>query len=736
MASFLSELHYWTIRHNTAAPELDIGYHCYHDKGETASGDQPYYNEHQHYIESCDMIWTPRNKRPDKLRDTLKEFEELLTTNKCVLTKWKGRHHLQLFLSNACFVTMFVAAHSGDVERIIIDKSLQAKLSADTINDALVTDHYLVFAFPTLAKLALVQLSRKPGTGEVSRRPERVEKLSALDPKISYVDLPGPTGRRVERRLSMNTLQDMVIVWWPTASEEAWPWSPMSSEKDRANLVLLSYNGVKLELLCYIRTECEPISAHFSLNQPHRVYTVEKSSNVDGKPTVDSCIYECSKNKVQRVAVTTIPLKSPVVGQGRNPAEDKLVLSCEDRSLVLYDDHRRVTECTQAMFPAPFLSWHPSGCVFAISNHRGEIQILDMALGTINIQLLAEEPCSQLTLNTTRHFRNAAQLERLQWTPATAMSSSSDWTGDCYDSVLLMFDKGPLALLRFHLGVFSRGRLGAQELISEFLKSGQVDQGVDLLNALNWNTAGDTCLTCLNMIFHHLMKQKLNAEREAQLEMCLGSFYAPTRPLTEVIVLTYRDPISRLARRFFHHLLRYQRFEKAFLLAVDIGARDLFMDIHYLALDNGETALADVARKKAEEIELESVTTDQSNEGFEEGDINEELSEDQLDSMQNGHGAEGGEHKGRRYLSPAQRRMQKHRPEEQDNISQATDISDYPYPEEEGGLPPEMYTAALLEDPMSWPHDQENMAEGGSDEDEDDVDKTASTLEVIHFGLV
>eukprot|EP00058_Branchiostoma_floridae_P028078 XP_002613569.1 hypothetical protein BRAFLDRAFT_71791 [Branchiostoma floridae] len=65
-----------------------------------------------------------------------------------------------------------------------------------------------------------------------------------------------------------------------------------------------------------------------------------------------------------------------------------------------------------------------------------------------------------------------------------------------------------------------------------------------------------------------------------------------------------------------------------------------------------------------------------------------------------------------------------------------TDISDYPYPEEEGGLPPEMYTAALLEDPMSWPHDQENMAEGGSDEDEDDVDKTASTLEVIHFGLV
>ena len=63
----------------------------------------------------------------------------------------------------------------------------------------------------------------------------------------------------------------------------------------------------------------------------------------------------------------------------------------------------------------------------------------------------------------------------------------------------------------------------------------------------------------------------------AQLEAALGTFYAPVKPLSEVTVLEYRDPISRLARRFFHHLLQFTRFDKAFLLAVDIGARDLFM---------------------------------------------------------------------------------------------------------------------------------------------------------------
>ena len=94
----------------------------------------------------------------------------------------------------------------------------------------------------------------------------------------------------------------------------------------------------------------------------------------------------------------------------------------------------------------------------------------------------------------------------------------------------------------------------------------------------------------------------------------MGVFYAPVYPIPDAIVLEYRQPMSRLARRFFHKLLRYKwhplflccccadqcktvttlvsdllkfsyfvfmlrysRFEKAFLLAKDIGERDLFM---------------------------------------------------------------------------------------------------------------------------------------------------------------
>ena len=41
------------------------------------------------------------------------------------------------------------------------------------------------------------------------------------------------------------------------------------------------------------------------------------------------------------------------------------------------------------------------------------------------------------------------------------------------------------------------------------------------------------------------------------MEDALGSFYVPTRIISDEVLMQFRDQISRLARRFFHHLLRY-----------------------------------------------------------------------------------------------------------------------------------------------------------------------------------
>ncbi|ELU00027.1 hypothetical protein CAPTEDRAFT_109989, partial [Capitella teleta] len=50
----------------------------------------------------------------------------------------------------------------------------------------------------------------------------------------------------------------------------------------------------------------------------------------------------------------------------------------------------------------------------------------------------------------------------------------------------------------------------------------------------------------------------------------------------------------------------FTRFEKAYLLAVDIGSRDLFMDLHHVARDKGEQALAEVSLRKANQLNVDS----------------------------------------------------------------------------------------------------------------------------------
>ncbi|XP_029598834.1 WD repeat-containing and planar cell polarity effector protein fritz homolog [Salmo trutta] len=142
---------------------------------------------------------------------------------------------------------------------------------------------------------------------------------------------------------------------------------------------------------------------------------------------------------------------------------------------------------------------------------------------------------------------------------------------------MLAFHGGPLAALRFRLGALSGGQLGPGELLQQRLRCGQVDQALGILGAMEWSTMRTECYRSLTSVTDYLLRLELDQTREAQLEAALGVFYAPPRPLSDSVVLEYRGPISKYARRFFHHLLRHQRFEKAFLLAVDIGARDLFM---------------------------------------------------------------------------------------------------------------------------------------------------------------
>ncbi|NWW45882.1 FRITZ protein, partial [Pedionomus torquatus] len=605
MSFCLTEMFLWSLRTNLHIRDEDIGIHQYCDKKEPASQmKRGYLEEKRKLAESRDYPWILKNKRPDKLRDTLREVEDLLQTSPCALSKWKNKHICQLLFHSGILVSLSLSG--PQLEKVVIDRTLVGKLISDTISDAVLTDIFIILSFEDCNQLCFIQFTKKMSSPDVNKR---LEKLSCLDFKISYVDIPGPEGRRMKRHLAINCVQDMVIHWWSAPSDDgAWPWSPISSERERANLVLLGCAHGKLEVLSCIRTEWDLLDARFSANQPYQVYTVEHSVSADKEPMADSCLYKCGRNKIQCATVTRIPLRSKAISCCRDATEDKLVLGCEDSSIVLYEAYSQATLLAQAELLPASMSYHPSGAIFMVGSSQGELQIFDTALSPIKIQLLAQDYSPEATLQCNKHFDVPSSLVQMQWAAPQILSASPDGT-DIHDLLLVRFDKGPLGVLHFKLGVITRGRLGFVELIHQYIRYDEIHEAINVLNTMNWNTMGRQCYVCLSAVVNHLLKQKLTPDREAQLEASLGTFYAPTRPLLDATVLEFRDPVSRYARRFFHHLLRYQRFEKAFLLAVDIGARDLFMDIHYLALDKGELALAEVAKKKANDIDAESITT-------------------------------------------------------------------------------------------------------------------------------
>nr|XP_033794674.1 WD repeat-containing and planar cell polarity effector protein fritz homolog isoform X2 [Geotrypetes seraphini] len=718
MSFCLTELHLWSLKNTLHVGDEDIGTYQYYDKKELASQtNYGYLEEKRQLAESRDYPWILKNRRPEKLRDTLSELEELMQNSECVLSKWKNKYVCQLLYGSGVLVSLSLSG--PHLEKVVIDKTLMGKLISDSISDAALMDSFIILSFWDKNKLCYIQFTKadSPDTNK------RLEKLSSLDFKISHVDLPGPAGRQMRRRLAVNCMQDMVICWWLRANDDAWPWSPISTEREKANLVLLSCANSRLEVLSYIRTEWDPLDASFSINQPYQVHTVEQSISADKEPMADSCIYECARSKIQCVAVTRIPLRSNIISCCRNSKEDKLVLGCEDSSVILYEGHHKMTLLAQAELLPTLIQWHPSGSLFLVGSSQGELQIFDMALSPVKVQLLAEDCSPVSTLQFCKHFDVSSSMVQMQWTVPQGVPQNAD-SSDIYNLLFLRFDKGPIGVLLFKFGAITRGQLGPVEIIHQYIRYDEINEAISVLSSMDWNMMGHRCYIGLSAIVNHLLKQKLTAEREAQLEASLGTFYAPVRLLSDTTVLEYRDPISRYARRFFHHLLRYQRFEKAFLLAVDIGARDLFMDIHYIALDKSELALAEVAKRKANEIDAESITT--GVELLESLDQVDTLSEAFVDLSMTPHGEESfldGSHpsglNGRCFSQCAAHDSSFNRPS---NHRQTSDL------ERELGI--NIYASPLMDKTLPW------NQEGNLEEDGEQDSGGNGSLKVIHFGLV
>ncbi|XP_065833879.1 WD repeat-containing and planar cell polarity effector protein fritz homolog isoform X2 [Oscarella lobularis] len=571
----------WTF----AYLEPDCRIHSYHAKNQDLS--TGYRDSYRSFVEGRNEKWALSNKKPDKLRDTLSEFNDLCYSHKCFIIYWKSQRYLRVLLDNGTVAAFTLSSNLVDAERILLDKSLCSKLGSEIISDAAFGDNFIVFSFYGKSSLLFVLLKRP-----LDSLDDKMERLSSLDPKFLLVDIPGLRSRHA-KLMAINSRQSLVALWW---SREA---------KEENNLVIIDMSSGKPEMHCSIATQHNNVlTCTFSVLKTHCLYTVEGGFVISGQPAVSSSVYEYAHSKLLKVAESHILIQGKLTIAKRNYAEDKLFLACDNGLLILhYDNNREVTHHLSNIREPTSASWHPSDILIIVGNSRGRIQCFDVGLAPLRVLNSFEETPS-LSLDVGLFLSQEGGLDFIEWCHDGSLSRNPS-AFDFSDCAIVLFRKGPACLLRFVLGLISQGKLGPMELVTEYIRLRDPAKAVNILKRLNWNTSGKMCFTCFTLIMDFLLKQSLSEETESLCEEALATFLSPSGPILDAVTDQFREGVHNMARRFHHHLLRYQRLEKAYLLAVDLEDRDLFMDLHFLARDAGESVLSQITKRKAEKIRVD-----------------------------------------------------------------------------------------------------------------------------------
>ncbi|XP_011869415.1 PREDICTED: uncharacterized protein LOC105562881 [Vollenhovia emeryi] len=389
-----------------------------------------------------------------------------------------------------------------------------------------------------------------------------------------------------------------ILIWRKSTMNEVYPWSPAMKQYHRANMHLFRLTGTKLELLCYIRTEFDPLCITFDACDDNVIHSVEQKVSRKGEVTVEWRTYEVSRqNKLKRIAVTSVQLPTHTSCVRFSPNQELLLLCCIDGTIMIYDQIKSTSTSVKAAFIPTLAAWHSDGIIFVVGNDRGQFQHFDITLTCIKSQTLSDEATPANILDLSSYFRNQHALLYMEWNRKTD-ASQIRYRANGNSLFLLLFERGPIGVIKMIEG----DTLSGDELVRRYLSESRAEQATSLLLSMNWDTYPRVCMHSLNQILNYLFKLPLTTEREGLIQNALGSFHIPIKPISQAVEEEYGDEVRDLTRRFFHHLLRYKMFEKAFRLAIDLNDHDLFMDIHFYAMVLNDMELATAAKEKAESI--------------------------------------------------------------------------------------------------------------------------------------
>ena len=144
--SLRCDVHIHSTSDNVFIRDTDLSCWQYFDK--LASKDQEeraYSGDKASFGEARGQRWFIRNNRPHRLKNALKELNDLLVENSIIYTKWRSNTLFHLILQNLVIISIQLNKF-GDISWINFDRFLVGKFP-DRPTDILFTEKHLAIAF-------------------------------------------------------------------------------------------------------------------------------------------------------------------------------------------------------------------------------------------------------------------------------------------------------------------------------------------------------------------------------------------------------------------------------------------------------------------------------------------------------------------------------------------------------------------------------------------------------------
>ncbi|EDV57369.1 WD repeat-containing and planar cell polarity effector protein fritz [Drosophila erecta] len=581
----LSETHFWTtVREDVVRiKSQDLGAFRYLRQRDKEQEQQDVaFLAKRDYTERRNGLAVLKNsgrKSTGRLKDNLKKLEDLLRQHRIIHSEWQDAAQVLLLFSHGLIAHICVDIYTGDILRMVFEKYLVGKLASEVITDAFFTRSHIVLAYNT-NQLTVVHLQRP------NARSQGPEKIANMDPRIFHVIIPGATERKLSRHLTVNGSFDLFVVWTQSSQNEVYPWRPTVRDQDRANIHVFKIKGLQLESIAYCWSENDPLCVDFLRSSESQIITLEQKVSRKGDISAEICSYELAAGKMQRTAITSIPMCAQICSFAFSPDQEKLFLGSIDRNICLHDLVQQSTKYANQIEIVPNqCAWHCDSAMLCVANERSVLQCFDLALATIGHQLVSESVTPASLLDLSHYFVAQPTLLSVAFSRKPDLSTFKHTYAQTDCLLLLIYEQGPLACMRIFGGTGMRGDihnsgLTADVIADKYLRLQQPDRAVNVLAALNWETYGAMCLITLHKIANYVFFG--GDQRRPRIELMARALKTFAHTLSEETKDEFSDQVYDLKRRFCFYLLRKNLFAEAFEIAQDVADYDIFMDLYNL----------------------------------------------------------------------------------------------------------------------------------------------------------